>query len=200
MLPIALATEDAVSEAVGIRIVKEYAPSFEVWLKLGKQGNGWLRENIQKFCDMGRQQAVLLLTDLDRTPCAPVLLNVWTKGRVIPQKFLFRVAVREIESWLLADHVAFKKFLGQKNLRLPDNPDQLLDPKRTLLEFAKESRRDIRDDLLARNGVMASQGLGYNSRLSQFVLNDWNPERAQKRSDSLRRTCERLRELSTHKK
>jgi hypothetical protein len=97
----------------------------------------------------------------------------------------FHVAVREVEAWLLADHVGMRELLGSKIGKLPNNPELLADPKASLLSLAAKAPRDVRDDLLAERNSMASQGLGYNSVLSSFVKTIWHPGRAADRSASL---------------
>ena len=179
MRPIALATEDELSETVGLRLLSEI-DAIRCDFKLRKGGSGYLRSNIEKFEKFAKRVPILLITDLD------------TAGASAPQGILFRVAVREIESWLLADHDGISNLLQISPAKLPDNPDILDDPKRSLLHFAKNAPREIRSDLIADKGVMAAQGMGYNFRLGQFVRESWSPQRAASRSDSLRRTRERL--------
>ena len=105
------------------------------------------------------------------------------------------MAVREIEGWLLADHVAMKFLLGNR-ANVPRDPDGIRDPKECLLRLAREAARDVKRDLLAERGAIASQGLGYNQRLCDCVNTSWSPTRAAERSDSLNRVIQRLEQLS----
>lgn len=52
--------------------------------------------------------AVVVVCDVDRTPCAELLedLNALTAGTVPPPRFLFRLAIEELEAWLLGDREA----------------------------------------------------------------------------------------------
>jgi hypothetical protein len=106
------------------------------------------------------------------------------------------VAVREIESWLLADHEAMRGLLGARAGRLPPDPDELPDPKQTLIELAQRAPRTVRDELLADQGAFASQGLGYNTLLARMVREAWRPARAAERSFSLAKARIRLKELA----
>jgi hypothetical protein len=196
MLRIALATEDELSEAVGLRLVAEVAPALEVGLRLRRGGYGYLRSRITNFCQMAQREPVLLITDLDNHDCAASLIEDWMRRTPRATGLMFRVAVREIESWLLADHDAVKALFGRNAMKLPDLPDILADPKRAFLSLARSARREVRADLCAQTGAIAAQGLGYNRRLTDFVRRDWNPMRASSRSDSLRRARHRLRELA----
>jgi chorismate mutase len=106
---------------------------------------------------------------------------------------IFRIAVREVESWLLADRIGFAKFLGIARDKLPKNPDDLIDPKAHLINLTRISRkRDLREDILPRIRSTAKQGPAYNERLVSFVRDAWNPSKASEYSPSLGRTLKAL--------
>jgi hypothetical protein len=186
MPSIHLATEDELSECVGRRLIDEIGGEIVVDLSFRKGGNGYLRTNLDKFCQIARRHPLMLITDLDSARCAPTLIREWSANSAMPGQLLFRVAVREIESWLLADRTAIAKLLGKK-AKLKQSPDLLLDPKATLLRLALGAPKEIRNDLVKEQGAIASQGLGYNDRLCDFVRTEWSPERASNNSDSLHR-------------
>ncbi len=195
MTQIALATEDALSEAIGLRLLAELPFPVVPNLTFGKKGSGYLRSNMPKWRQIARRQAMLILTDLDRIDCAPTMLADWVGRTPLPEDFVLRIVVREIESWALADHVAMRVLIGSKGT-LPPSPDTLPDPKRHLLGLAKSASRSVRSDLLVDAGAIASQGIGYNARMIAWVQTDWSPVRAASRSPSLERTRTRLRELA----
>ncbi|MGH6848770.1 MAG: hypothetical protein ACREC0_15465 [Methylocella sp.] len=196
MPPVCLATEDSLSEAVGYRLLAEVSPDFEVGLTFRRNGFGYLKTNIEKFCNVAQRSPLLLITDLDKAQCAAALISKWMGARTHPEKLVFRVAVREIEAWLLADHVGMEKLLVAGATKLPKDPDLLLDPKQVLLKFASKAPRAVQNDLLVEPGAIASQGLGYNQRMGDFVRNTWDPKRAALCSDSLCRTLNRLRQTA----
>ena len=111
----------------------------------------------------------------------------------------FRVAVRAIESWLLADREGLAHYLRIGRSIVPADPDNLLDPKGTVIELARRSRkRDIREDMSPRPGSGRRVGPAYTSRLIEFVEdrdNGWRPDVAVGASDSLRRCIVGIREL-----
>ena len=196
MLQVVLATEDELSEAVALRILNAF-PSLYIAARLRRGGNGYLRSRIRNFCEMARQSPVVVLTDLDNHACAPKLCSEWLRRLPHPPGLLLRVAEREIESWLLADHDAVAALLGRTvQRRLPDYPDTVADPKELLLDLARHAPRDVRLDLRAQAGAIARQGLGYNLRLCGLVRTLWHPDRAAERSPSLRRAIGRFRELA----
>lgn len=194
---IALATENEVSEAVAARLVKGIAPGLEIGLRFRRGAFGYLRSRLGSFYQISRRQTVLLITDLDTSVCPAALIAEWCRRVTRNDGLLFRVAVREIEFWLFPDHEAMRSLLGARSGRLPENPDELPDPKGTLLGLARSAPRPIRANLLPEPGSISAQGLGYNRVLIEWVHRNWSPSRASSRSDSLRRTCGRLRQLAT---
>lgn len=195
MTDVALATEDELSETIGIRVLSEIDPPIHASLLLRKGGYGYLRSKMDSWCQLSQQRPVFLLTDLDNKECPSLLIDNWFGQKQRPENLLLRVAVREVESWLLADHEAMRFLIGSKG-KLPQNPDALENPKQSLLQLAKSARRDVREDLVVETGTVASQGIGYNARLGLLVQTHWSPTRAAKRSSSLRRAITRLEELA----
>ena len=135
---------------------------------------------------------MLLLIDLDLKACAPALVSRWLGKREVPQTFLFRVAVREIEAWLLADREAFADFIGVPESKIERNTEEIADPKRKLLDLARRGKRSIRAGLLPAPEAAASQGDQYNQLLCEFVDSDWSSERAANHNASLRKTITAL--------
>lgn len=193
MTPIAIATEDQLSEAIALRLISEISTPHFIQHRLGKSGNGYLRSRMGSWHQMAQQQVMLVLTDLDRANCLVEFRDQWLAGAP-PTNLLFRIAVREVESWVLADHVAMRALIGAKGV-LPAAPDELADPKQSLLKLAKSAPKQIRQDLLKAMDGSLAQGLGYNARLTALVNSEWSPQRAAGRSPSLARTRLRLTEV-----
>ncbi len=196
MRPVVLATEDALSEAVGQRLVEDTRSDLAVTQLLRRGGFGYLRSRMRKFCELARRTPVLLLTDLDREECPATLIEDWSRRDAIPEQLLFRVAVRQVESWLLADRDGIARLLKVSVRQFPPDPDALPDAKRSLLQLAQRAPRAVREDLVAESGATAAQGLGYIAVLSNFVRTSWDPSRAAHRSNSLARARMRLTELA----
>lgn len=192
MLPIALATEDELSEAIGLRLIADCPVPFEEPLLLRNNGFGYLKSSMSKWQNLAHRHPVLLLTDLDQKACVIEMKRQWLSGHDCHPQLLFRIAVREIESWVLADHEGFRSFIGKKG-RLPSDPDDLSDPKQHLLGLIKKyASRVIRDDMVREEAGRLRQGLGYNRRLANWAQLTWNMSRAASRSPSLKRACEAL--------
>ena len=142
---------------------------------------------------MAQHQVMLVLTDLDRANCLVEFRDQWLPTAP-PQNLLLRVAVREVESWVLADHIAMRALIGAKGV-LPAAPDELADPKQSLLKLAKSAPKQVRADLLKNIDGNLAQGLGYNARLTAWINSEWSPQRAAERSPSLARARLRLNEV-----
>ncbi len=186
-----VAVEDALSEAVVMKLLdgKVSHPTRII----GKKGNGYLKSNLRKFCETARNVGkVLIVTDLDDKPCAPSLVADWFRDITKPPRLLFRVAVRETEAWIMADRTAFADFLGISEDKIQRNIEDILDPKRYLLQLAENSARDLKNELIAQKNTVAVQGLGYNKRLTDFVSNHWCPTRASESSPSLQKAIIRI--------
>lgn len=192
-----LATEDALSEAVGERLISEAAPTLRIAVRMGGKGNTYLKTRFPELANVSRRLPVLLLTDLDRLPCAPHLVQSWAGAHPVPENLLFRVVVREIETWLMADLSGFSSFFRIPMEKLDRHPEDLPDPKRKLLSLiGKYAKADIKRALLPAKGVRAPIGPGYNDVLRAFVRDEWSPERAAASSDSLDRVRRRLARLA----
>lgn len=138
---------------------------------------------------------VFVMTDLDQDECAPTLMQRWFPGvNPLPDGLIFRVAVREVESWILANRDDLAEFLGIGKANFAREPDTLEDPKSHLLNVirSKGRKRFHRDMLPAGN---AHIGPKYNTVLCDFVENSWDIDQAQQYSPSLQRTVNALNRI-----
>ena len=145
---------------------------------------------------MAIHQPVIILTDLDNSKHPTALIEKLLGKVKRPEQLIIRVAVREIESWVLSDRQEISKFLGSSVGKIPEDPDSLPDPKATLLGLAKKAPREVRADLVAQAGTIAKQGVGYNRVLVDFIRKHWCPTRASENSRSLRRAISRIQDLA----
>ena len=109
-----------------------------------------------------------------------------------------RVAVREIEAWVLADQRRVANFIGAAPNEVPRRPDELADPKRSLLELARaHARPELKADLVPRNYDASYPRIGpaYNLRMCAFVAEKWRPHVARGKSESLERALVTLEQL-----
>lgn len=190
-IPIDLATEDELSEVTLLRIVAE-VNRYAIGTAYRRGGFGYLQRTIGGWNSAARGKPFIVLTDLDAHECPLRLISNWLHVERHPN-LLFRIAVREVESWLLADCENLSEFLGVSSTLIPLVPDNLPDPKAVLVNLARRSRsKEVRDRLVPRAGSTAKQGPDYNGCLGPFVRSRWNVGAAQARSPSLARTVARL--------
>src|SRR2546426_1547856 len=170
---ISAAVEGIVDEAVVRKLIAHAdATPGDVY---GKQGKSFLRQKIAGYNNAAQRMPWIILVDLDSDDdCAPPLRNAWLPQ---PAPYLcFRVAIREVEAWLLADAERLAGFLTVALSRLPPDPERLDDPKTTMVSLARASRRrDIREDMVPRPESARGAGPAYASRLSEFVSSCWRP-------------------------
>ncbi len=188
-----IAVEDELSEITTRQLIKKSSPQFQVATVYREDGFGYLKRKIDKFNNASKAMPFFVLTDLDNYACATELKTAWLKSAAHPN-FLFRVAVREVESWLLADAKGIAMFMGVSKDLIPDTPDALPNPKAKLIELAKRSsKREIREDIVPKKNSTMKIGPNYNARLSSFVNHAWNLQTAIEHSDSLKRAFNALK-------
>lgn len=194
-LSVMVVVEDDLSDAVMRRLIASSGRRLRVDRVINERGNSQIRIGIQKYKSASHWVPHIVLTDLDRTPCAPTLLSEWRVGD-LPRRMLFRVAVREVEAWLLADRKGIAEFLAVPTTKIPQDPESLDDPKQTLINLARKSRkRSLAQEIVPENGSVAKYGPLYNARLSQFVSEGWNIDDARLLAPSLDRTLLRIQEF-----
>ena len=189
------AVEGPTDEAVLKRLLAEAgALPTAVYGKNGKQN---LRRDVRGYNHAARHARWFVLVDLDQdAPCPSALREEW-----LPEpapRMCFRVAVREVEAWLLGARERISAFLGIGTAKVPRDPETLDDPKRTMVDLARQSRRrDIREDMVPRPGSGRSVGPAYTSRMIEFATDSgrWRPEVAAENSRSFWRCRNALKRL-----
>src|SRR4029077_6778678 len=112
------AVEGNVDEAVVRRLIEHVgATPGPVY---GRNGKTHLRQRVSNYNHAARLSPWIILVDLDHdAECAPPLRSTWLPN---PSPFMcFRVAVRQVESWLLADRERLARFLSVNTSRVPQN-------------------------------------------------------------------------------
>ena len=189
-----LAVEDDLSDGVVRRLLRDVRPGAVVHASRVTSGFGQLKKNILAFNNAAKAIPQLVLTDLDHEECAPALVTSWMGAAERHPRLWFRVAVKEIEAWLLAHRQAVAQFLGIQINLVPHNPEELNDPKASLIQLARYCTNRGRRRAIVPKGV-AVQGPDYNRELLEFVMSDWNPEVARQTAPSLHRAMIRLATL-----
>lgn len=165
----------------------------------GRNGKPWLRGRLRAYNETARRSPWLVLIDLDNdAPCAPKAREQWLPK---PAKHMcFRIAVHQVEAWLLADRKNLSEFLGVALSKITTQPESLSSPKNEILSLARRSsRREIREgiDPAPQSGRIV--GPLYASLLREFVSDShegWRPDVAARSSDSLARTLSCIRRIT----
>ena len=190
------AVEGTLDEAVLIRLVEHVgATPGPIHGKMGKQA---LLERLHGYNQAAQFNPWLVMVDLDAdVDCAPPF-----RQNHLPQpagNMCFRIAVRAIEAWLLADRERIAKWLSIARSLIPPEPDALSDPKNVVVTLARNSRRRaIKEDMVPQPGSGRSVGRAYTSQMIQFVSDQtdgWRPQIAANTSNSLARCLSCLRGL-----
>ena len=150
-------------------------------------GKAAMDANLARYNHAARFSTWLVLRDLDHdAACAPEL-----RQRLLPAPaagMRLHIAVRAVEAWLLADAERIAEMLSVRRGLVPLEPDRLDDPKGSMLDLARQSRRsEIREAMLPAPDTTARVGRGYATILAEFANDRWRPEVAATRSPSLSR-------------
>lgn len=195
-MPVFIVGEDQLCTELAQALVIQSGKDVHIQNLLVANGCGPFKGMIEKMNSVAwNVMPVLMLADADQATCVVTQRNQWIPTNPAP-KFSLRLAVREAETWILADHEGLSEFANFSVALMDRSPDQLNDPKQELLRSIRRSkRRDLRDEMLPKKGAKNLVGLGYNLHLTRFVREFWNAERAAQRSPSLARSIPRVAAL-----
>ena len=190
---ISAAVEGDVDETVVHRLVRHVGG--QLGTVYGKGGKPSVLKNLKGYNNAGRYSPWFVLVDLDRgRDCAPLARAEWLP-RPAP-RLCFRIAVRDVEAWLMADAETLAGYLEIARKKVPADTESLDSPKTTLVNLARRSRRKrIREDMVPRHGSGRQVGPAYVSRITEYVDTTWRPQIAARRADSLQRAIACLRRL-----
>lgn len=188
------AVEGIVDEAVVRRLIAHAGG--QIGTVYGKSGKPSLREKIRGYNNAAQFTPWVVLVDLDNdADCALPIRLAWLP---VPAPYLcFRIAVREVEAWLMADKQTLASYLRVKADDVPVEPEKLKHPKDAMVNLARGSRRrDVRSDIVPRENSGRRVGPAYASRLVEYAQERWRPEVAAEHAESLRRAINCLRKLA----
>ena len=187
-----IAVEDELSGAVMRRLIAFSGRNFTINRVFNARGNARLKDGMIKFRAASRVLPHIVLTDLDRCPCPPELISNWNAS-LLPPQLLFSVAVREVEAWLMADRAGIAQFLHIDISKVPHAPEAEDDPKRTLINLARRSRkRRLSQEIVPETGSSSKIGPLYNTHFVNFVNSLWDVQQACLCAPSLGRTLLRI--------
>lgn len=196
MIGLTLITEDSLSEVVAKKILCETMG--ERWVAMCLHWNkDKIASRIHEINQAAQGQVYFVLTDQDTLDrCPPTAIREMREQ--LHRNLLYRFAVMEVESWVMADRESLSRFLLVAKNKIQNNTDQIQNPKEYLIGLAKKSRSSkIRNEMTPGKNTTRKVGAYYNERLIDFVSNHWNVNEAIQNSSSLGRTVDRLRAFSS---
>jgi hypothetical protein len=146
-----------------------------------------LKQWLPAYNSMAKSLACLVVIDLDRHPCP-----VDYQHELVPHPndgLYLRIAVREIEAWIMADAERLADFLRVPVSRFPADPDAEDDPKKRLIDIARRiKQKKLREAMVpGPSAATAKVGPGYVTEITRFLRVHWRPAVARQYSDSLAR-------------
>ena len=197
MAPVACAVEGPTDEPVARRLLAEaglQAGPFK--LAGGKSG---IDKDLRRWNVSAARRPWLVIRDLDHDDlehCIPALRSLLLGNTPARDGMCFRLAVRSVEAWLIADHEGFRSYFRLRRSRMPDDIDAIEDPKSELIDRCRRSMsRDIREGIPPVRGSGRSIGPEYVAIVGEYCQDHWNPQQARTRSPSLDRALKDLDRL-----
>jgi len=195
-MTILLAVEDAPTEQIVRKCLSIVNPNIEITGVLTKRGISHLYTRRNELNTSARQMQILLLIDLDNPNICPPQIRARWFPRGLSTGLMFRIAVVEVEAWLLASRTELARYFRVSAALIPLGVEQIGDPKQHLINLARRSPdREKRSDIVPENGSTAKIGRNYNGRLAAFISNDWNMHEAAANSPSLLKLVNSLSQL-----
>jgi hypothetical protein len=189
MSAITLGVEDLPSELV-LRRLLQGNRRLSIKAVRGLQGDRYLITNLPVWNKAARFLPMLVLLDLDRG-CA-----AGKRAAVLPEahpNLLLRIAVHEVESWLMADHEAMAAWARIPQSKLRADPDAAQDPKLELVNLVRHhGPARLRRLMVPGPGERRQTAPGYNDALVELIDGHWRPEAAAARSPSLAKAMRRI--------
>jgi hypothetical protein len=195
MIYVTCVFEDEPSHLAMLKMLSFFPNVFSEYVAIPCHGYGKIKKRITAYNQAAKYGFFFVLTDLDKYECAPALISEWLLLDHNTQ-LLFRVAVHEIESWLLADRENFAEFFAVNKSLIPAEPDKELDPKKIVISLASKSRKRSKKEAIIPIDEYASIGPGYNMEFRNYIQNYWNIHNARKHSPSFEKAMQALEKMS----
>lgn len=185
--------EDELTSSVIKRLINEFSSQISIAQEINAHGFGKIKRDILKYNNAAKQTPFFVITDLDKKECAVTLIRDWFGNNQKETNLIFRVAVREIDAWILADKKGIAKALHISPDIILSDPEKIEDPKGFLMQISKKSKnREIREEFPPKDSY-AHQGPLYNTILTEFVNSEWNLKDAMQHSKSLEKAYNALK-------
>ena len=199
--------EDSATQEIIKRVISHCSDEIKIIAELPARG-GQIKREILKYNSLSKSYPVILLTDLDASSCAPILLRNLLNAIPKEDTFVLNVAIDEAEAWLMADREGFSKYFHvpihfiplPQGVRFKNNNyrnEMIFDYKASLYMMNVIIPNSTKDEVIKQlkpvNG--AKKGPEYNSAIEPFIRKHWNIENAMSNSDSLVKMINRINAL-----
>ena len=135
-------TDRAAAVALIASVGAEPGPDYSARQK-SASGKDQLDKKLPAYNAAAAYEPFLVMRDLDDdAECAPTFLE--TKEITSAEFMCFRLIVRALEAWLMADAQALANWLQVGIERIPVAPESLANPKEALLSLARRSASSVR--------------------------------------------------------
>lgn len=182
-----MAVEGLVDAAAATRLVRTAGHDVDPARIVVTRGKTTLDLRLPSLNRAARHLPWLVLRDADRdVGDCPLALRASLLTQPQEPLLCLRLAVRSLESWLLADAAALTSHFRVSAGRVPVAPEAELDAKRTLVRLCSASQsRSVRQGMARDDGERP--GREYSALLTEFARDAWDPRRAAERAPSLAR-------------
>jgi len=197
MMPVNILVEGMADEPVAKRLLKHVG--LEIGAVYGRKGKPYVLQRSLAYNKAATVTPWFVLLDLDTdAQCASQAITRWLPNP--SEGMRFRIAVRAIEAWLMADRESMANFLYVASSKIQHAIELDSNPKQTLINIARTSRnKSIRDAIVPRQESGATIGPLYVAQLTEFTEKHWRSDVAQNHSKSLRRCIDALSTLASFK-
>jgi len=191
-ISITLVYEDILQRVVIEKIISTFfVEKYHISNYFPGRGFGWIKNNVNSFNLASAKATYVVIVDLDNDTCPSEKIRSWLDNPK-NENLIFRIAVREIESWIVGDTQNFAKFLHIHENKLKTRVDGIADPKKYIFNLVSESNIKQLKGICPNPG--ARIGPNYNEKLVKFIFSSWEPSLAMSNSPSLKRSINRLNE------
>lgn len=197
-MAIAIAVEGPTGRAVAEKILICRSLCIDRHKIIVTRGKAALDRKIVSYNAAARRSPWFVLRDADRDEGDCVVRT--RHGRLSLERqspaMCFRLAVLSVEAWLLADRESLAATFSVSLSAVPTEPETLLDPKTTLVNLCRKSRkRDVRRGMVPPERSPRKIGDEYPTFVIDYCREAWRPDVAAQNAPSLSRALKRIDEL-----
>lgn len=109
-----LVSEDHLSESIAEKIIRQFT-DYEVYCIQSRGGRSYIEKRLLAYNRSAKKLSFFVIVDLDQNPCAGDYIKQHFGRTTISPNMIFRIAVREVESWILADQRVLVTILKYQN-------------------------------------------------------------------------------------